>query len=75
MKLSKESGEIYNVRVIPSTLRNGIFINYFPTTLEESYQLFELKQVNQTAFIQFIGEGTRYIDTVLQVDFYEIQND
>jgi hypothetical protein len=75
MKLSKESGEIYYVRVIPSTLRNGIFINYFPTTLEESYQLFELKLVNQTAFIQFIGEGTRYIDTVLQIDFYEIQND
>lgn len=75
MKLSREKGEVFNVRVIASTLHNGVFINYFPTNLEESFDLIESNEFDQTSYIQFTEESTWDINPELKIEFYEILND
>jgi hypothetical protein len=75
MKIFRENGEEIDVRVITSPLRNGIFINFFPNNLEESYQLFTSNTLSRTDFIRFVGEGIEQINSDIRIDFYEVTNE
>lgn len=72
MRFSRENGEAFTVRVIASTLRNGVLINSIPTNLQETFNLFEAKSENRTLNIQFLEEGTQDIYSKIYIEFYEV---
>jgi hypothetical protein len=60
-------------RVMPDVLRDGALVNYIPTNLEESDSLIRNNMVkDKTSNLKIYGDGTKYFNENISVEFYEI---
>lgn len=73
MELLMESGSRLDARIIPDTLQDGLLVNFLPMELKEVKMLIQESKINHvTDKIRIHGEGVKYYQNKIIVEFYKI---
>ncbi len=72
MALADDQGRTYVFRVMPDTLKNGIFLNYLPLDLHETALLLDGTAARKFCSFELLGEGLEMYRDKISVQFVKI---
>ncbi|MFZ0926997.1 MAG: hypothetical protein WAN11_00240 [Syntrophobacteraceae bacterium] len=72
MALIDDAGRVSIFRVVPDTLRNGIFLNYLPLDLHETGLLLNGTAARKICSFELMGEGLRMYRDKISVQFVKV---
>jgi hypothetical protein len=72
MALTDDAGRVSIFRVMPDTLRNGIFLNYLPLDLHETGLLLNGTAARKFCCFELLGEGLKMYRDKISVQFVKV---
>jgi hypothetical protein len=72
MALTDDAGRVSVFRVMPDTLKNGIFLNYLPVDLHETGLLMTGTAARKICSFELLGEGLKMYRDKMSVQFVKV---